>query len=112
MSCVQFSIRDWGRIFYKSKPKNLHFDRQSSELTVRETEEGDIFTWSLRTSSVLICCTYLVFHSAFLVINFLLLSNTDSHLANLATVTDNAKILDTNLQPSQINVQVDSLFFF
>ena len=61
--------------------------------------------FSIRTSSVLICCTYLVFHAAFLVINFIILSNADSHLNQLATVTTNAEILDIDLPPSHLNAE-------
>ena len=43
---------------------------------------------NVRTSAVLICCTYLVFHAAFLVINFIIISDTESHLAQIATYTD------------------------
>ena len=39
---------------------------------------------SARTSTVLISCTYLVFHAAFLVINFILLADTESHLQQIA----------------------------
>ena len=42
---------------------------------------------SVRTSCVLICCTYLVFHAAFLVINFILLADTESHLQQIAAYT-------------------------
>ena len=42
---------------------------------------------SVRTSCVLICCTYLVFHAAFLVINFILLADTESHLHQIAAYT-------------------------
>ena len=61
--------------------------------------------FSIRTSSVLICCTYLVFHAAFLVINFIILSNADSHLAQLASVTTNAEILNIDLPSSALNVE-------
>ena len=39
---------------------------------------------SARTSTVLISCTYLVFHAAFLVINFILLADSESHLQQIA----------------------------
>ena len=61
--------------------------------------------FSIRTSSVLICCTYLVFHAAFLVINFIILSDTASHLAQIAAVTPNVDILDVNLRPSHLNIE-------
>ena len=61
--------------------------------------------FSIRTSSVLICCTYLVFHAAFLVINFIILSDTPSHLTQIAAVTTNVDLLDVNLRPSHLNVE-------
>ena len=55
---------------------------------------------NVRTSSVLICCTYLVFHAAFLVINFIIISDTESHLVQIATYTDieNDDIQADNIQ--------------
>ena len=61
--------------------------------------------FSIRTSSVLICCLYLVFHAAFLVINFIILSDTASHLTQIAVLTTNVDILDVNLRPSHLNVE-------
>ena len=46
---------------------------------------------SVRTSSVLICCTYLVFHAAFLVINFIIISDIDTHLQQIATHLDDVQ---------------------
>ena len=39
--------------------------------------------FGVKTSSVLICCLYLVFHAAFLVINFVMLNEPHEHVEHI-----------------------------
>ena len=44
--------------------------------------------FGVKSSSVLICCLYLVFHAAFLVINFVMLNNPHEHVEHLISYLD------------------------
>ena len=41
--------------------------------------------FGVKTSSVLICCLYLVFHAAFLVINFVILNKPHAHVEHIVS---------------------------